>query len=76
MYLTPAGKVEVFPYGQYIVGNVRSLAFQGNSQVRGQSWGLRVICKNVTNSHFYIPSHTAANDIYMHGVTIFRQETP
>ena len=38
----------IFPYAQYIMGIYVSLAFQKCTQFRGQCWGLRVICKNVT----------------------------
>jgi len=40
-------KLTIFPYEQYIVGNVCSLAFQRNGQFRDRSWGLWEICKNV-----------------------------
>ena len=38
-------KLTMFPYRQYIIGNVCSLAFQRNAQVQDQSWGLQEICK-------------------------------
>jgi len=41
-------KLTVFPYSQDIVGIYISLAFRRYSQVRGQCWCLRKICKNVT----------------------------
>jgi len=41
-------KLTIFPYAEYIIGIGSSLAFQTYSQVRGQCWGLREICKNVT----------------------------
>ena len=41
-------KLTIFPHAEYIVGIGGSLAFRSYSQVRGQCWGLREICKNVT----------------------------
>jgi len=42
------GKLTIFPYGQYIVGNICSLAFRRYSQFQDRSCGLRETCKSGT----------------------------
>jgi len=55
-------KLTVVLYGQDIVGIYISLAFRRYSQVRGQCWDLRAICKNVTVDIYKmdVPQHNAA----------------
>jgi len=52
-------KLTIFPYGQYIFGNVCSLSFWCYSQFWNWSWGLREICKK-SNSDFTKKSCLAA----------------
>jgi len=46
-YSTGVEKLTIFPYGQYIFGNVCSLAFRGYSKFGDRSLGIQEIYKNV-----------------------------
>jgi len=64
-------KLTIFPYGQYVVGNVFSLAFWWYTQVQDWSWGLREVCKNITVISTSGCRHRpTCSDWHMHGVTI------